>query len=208
MSPAEDPAMTTAAAQHHPRITVAEFLAWSEDLADEARYELVAGEPLRLMAPTNIRHAQIQANASQALRRSLAQANLRCRVYDAGPGVAVGPDGDECRIPDVVVTCATAIDETARLVPEPVIVVEVASRSTRLADINDKVEFYGGIKSVQHYLVIEQDRRRAVYHGRGPSGTLEPRILRGGEIALDPPGIRLVLDALYRETDIAEPGRG
>ena len=79
------------------------------------------------MAPTNIRHAQIQYNAGQALRRAIGGATLPCRVYDAGPGVAVGHEGDECRIPDVVVTCAPTIDETARLVPEPVIMVEVAS---------------------------------------------------------------------------------
>jgi Uma2 family endonuclease len=117
--------------------------------------------------------------------------------------VAVGHEGDECRIPDVVVTCASTIDETARLVPEPVIVVEMASPSTRLADVNDKVEFYGGIPSLQHYLVTEQDRRRLVYHGRGSSGGLEPRIVRDGEIALDPPGIRLALDALYQDTELA-----
>ena len=197
--------MTIAAARSHPRMTVGEFLAWSEEQPDDARYELVAGLPLRLMAPTNLRHAQIQSNASQAFRRSVAEAGLPCRVYDAGPGIAVGPDGDECRTPDVVVTCATEIDETARLVPEPVIVVEVASPSTRLADVNDKVEFYGGIASVQHYLVIEQDRRRVVYHGRGPNGELEPRIVRVGEIAFDPPGIRLALDQLYRDTEIAAP---
>ena len=91
--------------------------------------------------------------------------------------------------------------------PEPVIVVEVASPSTRLADVNDKAEFYGGITSVQHYLVIEQDRRRAVYHGRGRSGGLEPRIVRAGDIVLDPPGIRLALDEIYRETELAQPGR-
>jgi hypothetical protein len=51
----------------------------------------------------------------------------------------------------VVVTCTTEIDEAARLVPEPVIVVEVASRSTRLADVNDKAEFYGSIASIRHY---------------------------------------------------------
>lgn len=197
--------MTTAEARTEQWMTVAEFLAWSVEQPDEARYELVAGVPLRLMAPTNIRHAQIQSNASQALRRTIVEAGLPCRVYDAGPGVAVGPAGDECRIPDVVVTCAAEIDETARLVPEPVIVVEVASPSTRLADVNDKVEFYGEIASIQHYLVIEQDRRRVVYHGRGPSGGLEPRIVRGGEIALDPPGIRLALDALYQETKLAGP---
>ena len=60
---------------------------------------------------------------------------------------------------------------------------------------------------IQHYLVIEQDRRRAVYHARGPSGGLEHRILRAGDIVLDPPDIRLVLDELYRETELAQPGR-
>jgi hypothetical protein len=90
--------------------------------------------------------------------------------------VAVGHGGDECRIPDVVVTRAATIDAAARL-----------------------------IASVQHYLVIEQDRRRVVYHGRRPSGGLEPRILRAGEIALDPPRVRLGLDALYRDTELAAP---
>lgn len=195
------------AAQSHPRMTVEDFLAWTEEQPDDARYELVAGIPLRLMATTNIRHARIRRNASDALRAAIAASGRSCEVFDAGPGVAVGLDGDECRIPDLVVTCAPAIDETARLVPEPVIVVEVASPSTRLADVNDKVEFYGGIASIQHFLVIEQDRRRAVYHGRGPGGGLEPRILRAGEILLDPPGIRLALDELYRDTEVAAPGR-
>ncbi len=71
-------------------------------------------------------------------------------------------------------------------------------------DVNDKVEFYAGIPSIRHYLVIEQDRRRVLYHGRGPSGALEPRIIRAGEIPLDPPGIRLAVEALYRETALAE----
>jgi Uma2 family endonuclease len=197
--------MTTAAARTRSPMTVGDFLDWTEQQADDARYELVAGVPVRLMAPTNLRHAQIQYNAGQALRRAIGGATLPCRVYDAGPGVAVGHEGDECRIPDVVVTCAPTIDEGARLVPEPVIIVEVASPSTRLTDVNDKVEFYDGIASIRHYLVIEQDRRRVIYHGRGPSGSLEPRILRDGEIALDPPGIRLALDALYQDTELAAP---
>jgi Uma2 family endonuclease len=197
--------MSRAAARTEHRMTVGQFLGWSEEQADDARYELVAGVPVRLMAPTNLRHAQIQYNAGQQLRRSVDEAGLPCRVYDAGPGVAVGHEGEECRISDPVVTCASTIDEAARLVPEPVIIVEAASPSTRLAGVNDKVEFYGGIASVQHYLVIEQDRRRIVYHGRGPSGGLEPRIFREGAIELDLPDIRLAVDDLYRDTDLAAP---
>jgi Uma2 family endonuclease len=186
-------------------MTVRDFLAWRAELPDDGRYELVGGQPVRLMSPTNIRHAQIQQNASAALRRAVRAAGLPCRVYDAGPGVAVGMEGGECRVPDVVVTCAQTIDEAAYLVPEPVIVVEVASKSTRLADVNDKVEFYSGLVSIGHYLVVEQDQRRVVYHARGPSGSLEPRILRAGSIALDPPGIAPNLADLYLETALAEP---
>ena len=119
--------MTTAAARTQSRITVGEFLDWSAEQADDARYELVAGEPIRLMAPTNIRHARIQRNVGEALRRAIATAGLPCEVFDAGPGVALGANRDECRVPDAVVTCAADIDETARLIPEPVIIVEVAS---------------------------------------------------------------------------------
>lgn len=183
-------------------MSVAEFLVWSEEQPDDARHELVAGVPVRLMAPTSIRHARIQRNASEVLRGAMAAAGIHCEILEAGPGVALGPEGDECRIPDVVVTCSAAIDETAHLVPEPLIVVEVASPSTRLADVNDKVEFYGALASIHHYVVIEQDRRRVVYHGRGASGGLEPRIVREGEIALDPPGILLALDALYADTTL------
>ena len=197
--------MSTTSARSEPRMTVGEFLAWRESLADdEARYELVAGVPVRLMAPTTIRHARIQRNASEALRRAIASAGIPCEVFEAGPGVAIGQEGDECRIPDVVVTCSSVIDETMHLVPEPVIMVEVASPSTGLADVNDKVEFYAGIPSIHHHLVIEQDRRRVVFHRRGPTGALEPRIIRAGEISLDPPGIRLAVETLYRETALAE----
>jgi Uma2 family endonuclease len=80
------------------------------------------------------------------------------------------------------------------------IVVEVASPSTRLADVNGKVEFYSRIASIRHYLVIEQDQHRVVSPGRGRSGGLEPRILREGNIIMEPPGIPLALADLYRDT--------
>jgi hypothetical protein len=70
-------------------MTVKEFLAWSEHLPDDARYELVAGAPLRMMLPTTIRQAQIQRNASDAMRAAMRTTGGSCEVFDAGPGVAV-----------------------------------------------------------------------------------------------------------------------
>ena len=80
----------------------------------------------------------------------------------------------------------------------------MASKSTRLADVNDKVEFYSGIDSIRHNLVIEQDQRRVLCHGRGPSGGLEPHILRQGSISLEPPGIALELAELHLDTALAD----
>lgn len=196
--------MARASAAVERPMTVGKFLAWSEEQGDEARFELVDGLPVRLMAPTTIRHARVQRSAAEALSQAIAAAGLQCDVFEAGPGVAVAHDRDECRIPDVVVTCATAIDDTSYLVPEPVIVVEIASPSTRLADVNDKVEFYSRIASIRHYLVIEEERRRMVAFERAPGGGLEPRIVRAGSIALDPPGIELALEDLYRDTALDE----
>ena len=195
--------MATASLPTERPMSVAGFLAWSEGLGREERYELVRGVPVQLMAPTIIRHARVQRNVAEALRRVLSMAGLRCEVFENGPGLALGEEGDECRMPDVVVTCATEIDETARLVPDPLIVVEVASPSTRLTDVNDKVEFYGRIASIQHYLVIEQDRRRLVHYGRGAGGELEPRILRTGSIPLAAPGLELEMDVIYAGTALA-----
>lgn len=195
--------MTTASARVERSMTVGEFFAWWEALRDESRYELVAGLPVRLMAPTTIRHVLIQRNAAVALRRELDRAERRCLVLESGPGVALGADGDEYREPDVTVTCARDIDEASRLMPEPFILVEVSSDSTRLADVNDKAAFYARISSVQHYLVVEHDRRRVVHLRRDPNGSLQPRILTDGPVVLDPPGIELALDELYTETELA-----
>ena len=52
--------------------------------------------------------------------------------------------------------------------------------------------------------MIEQDQHRVVYHGHGPSGGLEPRILREGNIIMEPPGMALALADLYRDTALGD----
>ena len=94
--------MITASARSEARMTVSDFLAWRADLSDDGRYELVGGQPVRLMSPTNIRHARIQRNASEALRRAVVESGVPCEVFDAGPGVAV--PGAVCRRSANVIT--------------------------------------------------------------------------------------------------------
>jgi Uma2 family endonuclease len=73
--------------------------------------------------------------------------------------------------PDVVVTCAP-VQPTEDRVPEPVIVVEVLSRATADRDRSAKWIGYQDIPSLQHYVLVAQDRRRGELFARtGQPGT-------------------------------------
>jgi len=119
-----------------------EFRAWHERQPEV--WEFIHGVP-KLMAPGSKAHTVIKSNAGRLLGNALAEVGCRALV----DGAIVEVEGSSL-IPDVVVTCVTVPDEATHLISDPMIVVEVASPSTRLADVNDKVEFYGGIASIQH----------------------------------------------------------
>jgi Uma2 family endonuclease len=103
--------------------------------------------------------------------------------------------------PDVVVS-GVEVPE-GLLVPEPLIVVEVLSESTRDRDFTIKLAGYASLTSVVHYLLVEMRRRLIVHHHR-PAGEPEFRtsIARGGILRLDPPGLDLDLDAIYGASGI------
>jgi Uma2 family endonuclease len=84
------------------------------------------------------------------------------------------------------------------LVPEPLIVIEVLSESTRDRDLTIELAGYASLASVAHYLLAET-RRRLVVHHRRAAGEQEFRtsIARGGALRLDPPGLDLDLDSIY-----------
>jgi Uma2 family endonuclease len=83
-------------------------------------------------------------------------------------------------------------------VPEPLIVVEVLSASTRDRDFTIKLAGYASLTSVAHYLLVETRRRLIVHHHR-PADEPEFRtsIARGGILRLEPPGLEIDVDAIY-----------
>ncbi len=52
-----------------------------------------------------------------------------------------------------------------------------------------KLEGYFSLRSVEHYLIFDPDRRVMIHHRRGQAEAIETRILRDGVIRLDPPGL-------------------
>src|SRR5271166_1227970 len=169
---------------------VEQFLVWAE--GREGRWELRDGEPV-LMAPERAAHALTKFAAQKAIDAAIARARLRCRIY---------PDGMTVRVsartafePDALVVCPPPPLDAIEI-PNPVIVVEVLSPSTAADDHGVKLDGYFSLPSVEHYLILDPDRRVMIHHKRG-TDAIETRILREGLFRLDPPGLEAEVAAFF-----------
>jgi Uma2 family endonuclease len=188
-------------------MTVATFLEWASRRAEGGRWDLIEGEPVRprgrapepAMAAETFRHARIKRRIDHALSDALAKGGHDCEVFVSGPMVQI--DATTAFEPDVAVSCAKVPEGV--LVPEPLIVVEVLSASTRGRDLTINLAGYAALPSVAHYLLVETDRRLVVHHHRvAEESELRTAIVRQGVLHLDPPGLSLDVDAIYRDSGV------
>ncbi len=98
------------------------------------------------MAAETVVPARIKRRIDHALGAALAQGGHDCEVFVSDPKVQI--DAGSAFEPDVVVSCAAVPD--GLLVPEPLIVVEVLSPSTRDKDFTVELAGYAALPSVAH----------------------------------------------------------
>jgi len=176
----------------HPRMTVAEFLAWDD--GTDTRYELIDGVPVA-MAPASEQHATIAGNVIGRLAAGIPSA---CRVL---PEVGVGRDDapDVVYIPNIAVSCAEARPGSRRAT-EPVMLVEVTSPSTGQVDRAVKLPFYRAIPTVRTILILSSDERRAEHWERRESGWFMQDLIGDAVIRVESLGIDLPMADIYRNT--------
>lgn len=176
------------------RMTVDEYLTWLTEGPGGARYELVAGEPVA-MAPERAAHARLKAEIWVALRDAIKSLDLPCEALPDGMTVKI--DEDTAYEPDAVVHCGGRLADDALIVPEPMIVVEVLSPSTRARDAGAKLDDYFRLPSVRHYLLVKTERPTVIHHRRADDGAIATRIVTTGPLDLDPPGLTIDLERIY-----------
>jgi Uma2 family endonuclease len=165
--------------------TVDDFLAWESQQPE--RYEFIDGMVF-MMVGGSAAHTIIKGNVFGALSSRLRGG--RCRALTEGLKV-VTPEN--VHYPDVTVTC-TPIQPTDDQIHEPVVIVEVLSRSTGDRDRGAKWVGYRTLRSLQHYVLIAQDRRRVEVYTRSDEGwTLR---------LFEPPDRRVPLSAMKLELDV------
>jgi Uma2 family endonuclease len=174
------------------KMTVDEYLAWAE--GRPGRFELYAGV-VYAMAPERAGQVQVKYAVQTALLAGLRRAGVPCHML--ADGMTVRIDQDTAHEPDALVYCGQGLPASAVEVPNPVIVVEVLSPSTRHIDASAKLAGYFRIATVQHYLIVDPDKRRAVHHARSEGDVIATRIISDGRLLLDPPGIELNIEEFF-----------
>ena len=178
------------------RMSRAEYRRWAE-AQPRGRFERVAGEVVA-MAPERAAHNLVKMRVWRALDAAVRAAGLPCQTFGDGMTVEIGDDYDY--EPDAVVNCGDRLPPNDVAVPNPVVVVEVLSPSSRSTDTGAKLADYFRVPSVRHYLVLQAGFRQVIHHRRGDDGgTIETRVLAGGVLRLDPPGFDVAIADFYPE---------
>jgi Uma2 family endonuclease len=177
------------------QMTVNEFLPWAKQQSEQ--WELLDGVPTA-MSPERVIHGDTKYRAARVFDEAIAKARVPCRfVLDSA---AVRVDARNSYQPDVLVYCGDPIAGDAIEVPNPVIVVEVLSPGNAITDLRDKLQGYFRVASVQHYLIIDPDKRLVIHHTRGSDEVVGTRIVTSGQIALEPPGLFLPVADFFAAT--------
>ena len=165
-----------------------EFIAWAMEQPEGEHYELEAGEIVG-MAPERIAHAIAKGSVFRRLAEEVQRLRLECQALP--DGMAVEIDERTVYEPDALLRCGPRLPANTVKLTDPLVVVEVLSRSTRARDTGGKLAGYFRLSSVRHYLIVRAEDRVVIHHERNDAGAILTRIIHDAPVTLDPPGIVL-----------------
>jgi Uma2 family endonuclease len=153
-------------AHPHPRLTPEQYL--STERTAEFKSEYYAGETFA-MAGGTYEHGVIISNFASELHGRLKESP--CSVTVSEVRVRVAPDG-LYTYPDIMVVCGDPcfIDDRKDTVTNPVLIVEVLSRSTEASDRGFKFAQYRAIETLQEYVLVSQAEPRVEVFRRQAEG--------------------------------------
>ncbi len=177
-------------------MTLDEFLAWER--RQELRYEFDGFQPIAMTGGT-LEHSAIGFNLVRALQDRLRGGP--CRAFHADLKVIVA---DHVRYPDAVVTCSP-VPRGSDIVPEPVVVFEVLSKTTARIDRTVKNAEYRDTSSIRHYVMLEQEAAAATIFSRS-GGKWVSELVMGIDGVLNLPalGVDLPLSEIYADIELSE----
>lgn len=158
------------------------------------------GGIISTMAGGTRAHAELSASVIMALGRVLPAS---CRVATSDLKVRIDPT-DLSTFPDVSVVCGEArmspVD--AHDLINPVLLVEVTSKSTEDDDRGDKLSHYKQLTSLQAVLFVSHRTRSITCVERSPTGWTERAARAGESLTLTSPAVTLLVDEVYGRIEL------
>jgi len=150
--------------QTKPKYSPQEYL--TIERTSQQRNEYFNGE-IFAMGGASERHNLIVGNVFASLHAQMR--DKPCKVYSSDMRVKISETG-LYTYPDVVALCgeATFDDQQQDTLLNPLVIIEVLSKSTEGYDRGDKFAHYRRIESLLEYLLISQDKNRIEYYRRQP----------------------------------------
>ncbi len=171
-----------------------------ERVAD-TRSEYHQGQILA-MAGASRNHNRIVTNVSTSLDVQFRKRD--CNNYSNDMRVSI-QKGDRFLYPDIVVTCGKEEfdDQEIDSLLNPVVIIEVLSKSTEAYDRGLKFLYYQGIKSLQEYVLITQNPKRVEVYSMQRNGNWSYHSFNdiSDEISLKSVNCQLMLNDLYIKCD-------
>ena len=179
-------------------ITAADYLAWEVDQIE--RHDFVDGE-VYAMSGGEDRNATAAGNVYIALREHLR--GTPCHVYAVGVRLHVTAR-DNYFYPDVMVTCSEA-DRASRLSKsDPVLIIDVLSKSTEAYDRGEKFATYRAIDTLAEYVMFDINARHVDLYRKGADGmwVLHPTAMTQVDASINFESVKLKLDAATLYADL------
>jgi Uma2 family endonuclease len=181
--------------------TPEEYLALEEKA--EYRSEYINGEIFKMAGGTEA-HIQISFNATSLLADKL---RGKCRAYQSEMKVWV-EDAGTFFYPDVTVVCGERKFHNNRrdIVENPILLIEVLSKTTEEYDKNDKFLTYQSIESFQEYTLISQHRAAVQQYARQTDGNWSYKATIGldSKVYFESVDVELSLKEIYDLVEFEE----
>jgi len=174
-------------------VSVEEYLALEEHAFSKSEY--IDGW-VRTMSGATLRHNKVKTNCLVDL--SIKLKGNPCQPFDSDTKVRIRRKGtSRFYYPDVQVVCESNAP-TEVFQDLPVLIIEVLSPSTRRYDLDEKMQAYLQIPSLQCYIVLEQHQPVAIVLNRTASGFLR-EVMEGVDtkIELSFLGCSLAMQDIY-----------
>ena len=184
-------------------MTIEEFVKWSLALPDPKRWELHDGRPTQRPASwwaDGVAKGELLVQLHTAL-----EADQAYEVLGFGPLLVTGPA--TAVEPHLLIVPRAGVDWDDVILRDPVTVVEVVRADGGAGYWLPRLQAYLALSTVQHVVAVHATARTALHLRRGADGAIAGRLLRGGVVALDPPGVALDLDQAWARLD-RRRGRG